>query len=185
MSERGGNGHEQFRNRVVERGRERIGNFLPNRANPKTHPQTQQVRMGSILETWGKVGEVYVYRSERNGGEWTLFDGHMREELDPDEVWDVAYTDLTDEGADVLAAMYDKVGEGAIIDPAVMAVLMVSEPEDQLDATLRDFLSELAQEAGVAPRDVLPPEDFPEYGDDIDVDYRCPKCGYSWSGMPT
>lgn len=30
--------------------------------------------------------------------------------------------------------------------------------------------------------DVLPPDEFPEYGDDIDVDYRCPKCGYEWSG---
>jgi len=29
-----------------------------------------------------------------------------------------------------------------------------------------------------------PPEDFPEYGSDIDTAYECPRCGYSWSGKP-
>ena len=28
------------------------------------------------------------------------------------------------------------------------------------------------------------PEDFKEYGDDIETEYRCPKCGYEWSGKP-
>ncbi|MFN6337809.1 MAG: hypothetical protein ACK41W_03635 [Cyanobacteriota bacterium] len=28
----------------------------------------------------------------------------------------------------------------------------------------------------------LPPEDFPEAGDDLETDYRCPSCGYEWSG---
>jgi hypothetical protein len=28
------------------------------------------------------------------------------------------------------------------------------------------------------------PEDFPEYGEDIDVAHQCPKCGYEWSGKP-
>lgn len=27
-----------------------------------------------------------------------------------------------------------------------------------------------------------PPEDFPEYNEDIETEYRCPKCGYEWSG---
>ena len=26
------------------------------------------------------------------------------------------------------------------------------------------------------------PEDFPEYDEDLDVEYKCPKCGYEWSG---
>jgi len=28
------------------------------------------------------------------------------------------------------------------------------------------------------------PDDFPEYGKDIHVDYQCPKCGHGWSGSP-
>ena len=26
-----------------------------------------------------------------------------------------------------------------------------------------------------------PPEEFPEYGDDIKTEHECPKCGYEWS----
>lgn len=29
---------------------------------------------------------------------------------------------------------------------------------------------------------VSPPEEFKEYGEDIETDYCCPKCGYEWSG---
>ncbi len=28
------------------------------------------------------------------------------------------------------------------------------------------------------------PDDFQEYGEDIPTAYRCPKCGYEWSGKP-
>ena len=28
-----------------------------------------------------------------------------------------------------------------------------------------------------------PPGEFPEFGDDISTDFRCPKCGYEWSGQ--
>lgn len=29
-----------------------------------------------------------------------------------------------------------------------------------------------------------PPDEFPEYGDGIETHYKCPKCGYRWSGKP-
>ena len=29
-----------------------------------------------------------------------------------------------------------------------------------------------------------PPEEFPEYGEDVPTEYRCPQCGYEWSGKP-
>lgn len=29
-----------------------------------------------------------------------------------------------------------------------------------------------------------PPEDFPEYDDNIETDFCCPKCNYEWSGNP-
>lgn len=30
--------------------------------------------------------------------------------------------------------------------------------------------------------DVEPPEDFDEYGADLETDHQCPQCGYEWSG---
>lgn len=32
--------------------------------------------------------------------------------------------------------------------------------------------------------DPEPPDDFPEFGDDIPTDYQCPSCSYRWSGNP-
>ena len=32
--------------------------------------------------------------------------------------------------------------------------------------------------------DPVPPEDFPTFDDEIETDYRCPKCSYEWSGKP-
>ena len=33
-------------------------------------------------------------------------------------------------------------------------------------------------------REVAAPESFKEYGEDIETEYCCPKCGYEWSGKP-
>ena len=43
---------------------------------------------------------------------------------------------------------------------------------DDLDQKIMDLASPF----------VDPPEDFPEYGEDINTDHCCPKCGYEWSG---
>ena len=32
---------------------------------------------------------------------------------------------------------------------------------------------------------VEPPDEFPSFDDDLDTEYRCPKCGYEWSGSAT
>ena len=43
-------------------------------------------------------------------------------------------------------------------------------------------IEDLADEVGRdAPK---PPGDFPGYGDDIQTDYECPSCHYTWSGKP-
>lgn len=36
-----------------------------------------------------------------------------------------------------------------------------------------------------ANSEVLPPEGFAEYGEDIETEYCCPKCSYRWSGKPS
>lgn len=36
----------------------------------------------------------------------------------------------------------------------------------------------------LAGANIQAPEDFKEYGDGIETQYCCPKCGYRWSGKP-
>ena len=33
-------------------------------------------------------------------------------------------------------------------------------------------------------KQVEAPGDFPGYGENIDTEHKCPKCGYVWSGKP-
>lgn len=59
--------------------------------------------------------------------------------------------------------------------------------DDQLQADLDDGvdLSALWSEDELSRMltiDNTPPEDFDEFGDDIETQHKCPKCSYEWSG---
>ena len=41
---------------------------------------------------------------------------------------------------------------------------------------------DLKEIADWTPPDAEPPGEFPERGEDIPTDFKCPKCGYEWSG---
>ncbi|WP_146255441.1 ParB N-terminal domain-containing protein [Azospirillum sp. TSA6c] len=40
------------------------------------------------------------------------------------------------------------------------------------------------QQPASPPQEPTPPADFPSFGEDIETQYCCPKCGYRWSGKP-
>lgn len=173
----------EWQNRIIKRGRGKIGDFTQNKANPKSHPGVQKQRMTAILDKFGQVGEIYVYQSERNGGAWTIFDGHLRESLDPNQEWDVAYTNLNDRECDELVLYFDPIAALAVPD-APKQMDLITDLRG-VDGVLGQFLDELARESGFT-RGSVPlvnaPEEFPEYGDDIETEHECPKCGYTWSG---
>lgn len=135
-----------LQNRVIKRSREKISRFTKNKYNPKHHPKIQKDRLQAVLEKFGQVGEIYVWQSERNGGDWTIFDGHARQELDADQEWDIAWTSLTDPEVDELVLYYDPLAalakQEADKTMALMAGLKVQERE------LKEMLQEQAQALG-------------------------------------
>jgi hypothetical protein len=72
-----------------------------------------------------------AYYSERNNGELTFIDGHLRKQLDPDEIWNVAILDLDDEEADKLLLSYDYLTGQAGIEPFVLKGLVDSVQVDE------------------------------------------------------
>jgi rubrerythrin len=52
------------------------------------------------------------------------------------------------------------------------------------DAGLQNLLEDLAAKQGLIPgeTEVASPDDFKSFGEDIETEHRCPKCGYEWSG---
>ena len=49
-------------------------------------------------------------------------------------------------------------------------------------ATWNDDAANLALMMGAEAEEVVPPDDFKEYDEDIETEHVCPKCGYRWSG---
>jgi hypothetical protein len=99
--------------------------------------------------------EAFTYLIDSNN---LVMAGGDLDGFDMARLWDASYVKLL-EGLDELPVS---------VDPETLGALMAlpgfgDEPLEQPDA----------------------PEDFPEYGDDIEVQFRCPKCGYEWSGSPS
>ena len=123
----------KYRSRIVERIQVRAGDILPNLRNPKSHDASQLKTLDTIFSNFGIVDALIAYRSERNGGQLTYFDGHGRNMVDADQVWPVDVTDLTDEEVDQLVLYFDEVGLMAKREPDMLADLLreadLEEPE--------------------------------------------------------
>lgn len=91
----------------------------------------------------------------------------------------VQRTDLDlsiDSKAKALAVADNRVSEVSLDwDPSVLSELTASN----VDLSKLFSEDELLKILGETPH---APEAFPEYDENIKTDYRCPKCGYTWSG---
>ncbi len=91
----------------------------------------------------------------------------------------VQRTDLDlsiDSKAKALAVADNRVSEVSLDwDPSVLSELTASNI-DLSKLFSQDELLKILGETAHAP------EAFPEYDENIKTDYRCPKCGYTWSG---
>ena len=140
-------GEQGYRNRIVERIEARAGDILPNLRNPKQHGRDQLAAFGAIFGRFGIVDSLIAYRSERNGGALTYFDGHGRNMADPNQVWPVDVTDLTDEEVDQLVLYYDEVGTMAKPDDALLADLL--RMADLEDASFAHLAAKIAKDARI------------------------------------
>jgi len=100
----------EWRERLIKIERMPASALLDHPFNPKIHPDSQKEPLAGLLSEVGKVDILKAYLSERNEGALTLWDGHCRRELRPDEIWNVGIYDLTDAEADLLLATFDPIG---------------------------------------------------------------------------
>jgi hypothetical protein len=177
----------QMRDRVKELKRIKASELLSNGRNWRTHPQAQRDAFRDLVQEIGFAGAELCYYSQRNGGALTLIDGHMRMEEAGDAEIPCLITDLNDDEADKLLLTYDPLAGLAEADTAKLDALLKGMQTDS-DA-VQKMLADMASSEGLsfpsAPeKEIEPPEDFAEYGEDIETEHCCPKCGYKWSGKP-
>lgn len=122
-------------------------------------------------------------------------------EVDTDGMWKIpvqrGFSSKSDEHAQAyqIAANYLTI-KGGFDDRQLAEQLGALQADNMLELTgfnddgLDMLLRSMTDYVGPRPGDYDPPErsprtapdEFPSYDDDIDTDYRCPKCSYEWSG---
>jgi hypothetical protein len=161
-----------------------VSELRPNPRNWRTHPKAQLDALRGALAEIGFAGAGLA--RELPDGSLELIDGHARcETLPPDFLMPVLVIDADDAKVAKILATLDPLGAMAEadrdkLDALLREVEVASEP-------LADMLEDLAKKAGVIPpesSEVTPPDEFGSYGEGIDTEYKCPKCGYEWSGRP-
>jgi hypothetical protein len=114
--------------------------------NWRVHPAGQQQAMRAALDTLGIADALLIYDSPTYGP-CTMLDGHMRQALDPTQVWPCLRLDLSDDEALALLATHDPLGAMAdASQPALDAVLAqcsVTQP------ALADLLTQVSQLQGL------------------------------------
>lgn len=170
-----------WRDRIVEVKRMRVRDLLAHERNPRLHPPVQKEAVKGLLNEVGKADVLRAYLDK--DGNVRLWDGHLRQSLDPDQEWWVAITDLSEDEAAKMLVLFDPLAALAEHDAEMLEELL--REVNTGEAALQQMLADMAEEAGIVPPEQKEsPEDFDEYGEEIETEYCCPKCGYKWSGKP-
>jgi len=166
--------------RIVAFQRVTSGELRANPKNFRRHPVPQLDALRGSINELGKITPLIAYRDPDWG--LTLVDGHARLEVDTDE-WDVAIIDLTPEEADLAMAVLDPLAAMAETDTQALDALLCDI--NTSDVAVRAYLKELEErEQLLLSLQDDGEEDGGEKGgeDDerLELEYRCPKCGYQW-----
>lgn len=154
--------------------RRRLGDLVPWPRNPRQIKRAEARRLVASVDEFGQVETLAIGPGD------TVYNGHQRlnvlmAEHGPDFEVDVRVSSrpLSEKEREKLTVYLHRGAAGAW-DFDLLA--------NEFDA---DELIEWGFEAAELGIDLTaPPEEFKEYGDDIETEHRCPKCGYSWSGKP-
>lgn len=157
----------------------------------KTLHDDQYAKLKASMESKGFLAPVFIWRVP--GGQTRALDGHQRLRVLRREHWDVEggipvveieAVDETDaaEKLLLLSSTYGKVDPQGLYEFTETHSVKLTEftLPDLPDFDLPKFTAEFYDSSPPAQ----PPEGFPAIDEDVPTEYRCPKCGYEWSGKP-
>jgi len=161
--------------------------LLANPLNFHIHTKLQQDALAGSLDTIGWVRSVLVNLQTGH-----IIDGHARVTLalrKGEAAVPVEYVNLNEKEERIALSTLDPLVRMAIVDNAILSELTADlhVADEALQSVIHATSRELQKLAGlpVTPTaEAAPPNEFPTFDSGLQTDYRCPKCGYEWSGKP-
>ena len=165
----------QIRDRIKELRRVPASELLPNPKNWRIHPIAQQDALRGVLAEVG-YADALIARETPEG--LMLVDGHLRAETTPDADVPVLVLDINEAEADLILTTLDPLASMAEADTEALRNLVEGVPTD--NEYMKTLLTSILEMNDAVMPDVEPPEIFPEFDEDIETQFRCPKCDYEW-----
>ena len=186
----------------VEHKRVALDSLISSPDNYNQHPPEQIHELKQSLRRFGQIKDSVTRKSANS---YMLIAGHgitqAAHELlleDPEQFahlkeWNIVVVPPTWTDLDARAYMVsdNETAKKSEPDETLLAQLLQEQQDAGFDLaalgsdeeTLRQMLESLGSEL-LEAHEEAPPEGFKEYGEGIETEYCCPKCGYSWSGKP-
>ena len=169
----------------------KISDLIPDHANANKGTERGRYALEASLRQYGAGRSILLDKNGRIiAGNKTAevaadvgLDDVIVVQTDGKQIVAVQRTDLDIDSAEGRGLAYadNRVGELSL-DWDAEQVLADLDAGVDLSALFRqDELDAMIQGIG-GSSGALPPDNFSEYGEDIETEYCCPKCGYKWSG---
>ena len=130
-----------IKNRIVGHRRIRAGDLVPHELNWREHPPSQRAALEALLDEIGFARSLLAY--ELPDGRLKLIDGHLRREVDPEQVVEVEIVNLNDDEARKLLLSLDSVAGLATANAeAVTALRKLTTTDTPALAALWDSLAD-------------------------------------------
>lgn len=157
-----------------------IEDLRPYAGNPRTHSPAQVAMIARSIQAFGWTVPVLL------DGAGEVVAGHGRilaaEHLGLSRVPVIRLGDLTPAQARAYRIADNQLTLLGGWDKSALAQEIQALSSEDFDLSLTGFDPDEIEKFFEGLEDVEAPEDFKEFDEDLETDYRCPKCGYEWSG---
>ncbi len=132
------------RNRIKRHVTARAGDLVPHELNPRLHTEAQRAALAALYEEVGFARSLLAY--ELPDGRLKLIDGHLRRDLDPEQVVEVEVLDVNDAEARTLLLALDPLVQMAEYEATTLCELRALVEPDS--AAVRQIWDTIAGAAG-------------------------------------
>lgn len=165
---------------TISRRRARLDDLRPYGRNPRTHSPEQIDQIAALMREYGQTQDLVV------DDKLMILAGHGRAKaaakLGWAEVWVTVLGNLSVAQKRGLVIADNKVPANAGWDEDLLRLELGELKRLDFDLAITGFDADALVSYLASKAPPVAPSTFQQFGEDIETDHQCPKCGYKWSG---